>query len=51
MAEVLRRMADGEDREAAAVQRVGGVSHLDRFGIGCRWVLERGILLLSRLTI
>jgi hypothetical protein len=48
MAEALGRMADGKDREAADVQRVGGVGHLDLFGIGCRWVLERGIMLLSR---
>jgi hypothetical protein len=47
----LGRMADRQDRESAAVQRMGRVGHLDRFGIGRRWVLERGIMLLSRLTI
>ena len=51
MAEALGRMADGKDWEAAAVQRMGGVSHLDLFGIGRWWVLERGIMLLSRSTL
>ena len=48
MAGALGRMADGEDGEPAAVQRVGGVGHLDLFGSGRRWVLEGGIMLLSR---
>jgi hypothetical protein len=51
VAGALGRMADRQDREAAAVQRMGGVGHLDLFGIGRRWVLERGIMLLSRSTL
>jgi hypothetical protein len=45
---VLRGMADGEDLEASAVEGMGGVGHLDHFGIKRRWVLEGGIMLLSR---
>ena len=48
MAGALGRMADREDLEASAVERVGGIGHLDHFGIELRWVLEGGIMLLSR---
>jgi hypothetical protein len=41
-------MADGEDLEASAVQGMGGVGHLDDLGIERRWVLEGGIISLSR---
>jgi hypothetical protein len=49
VAGALGRMADREDLEASAVERVGGIGHLDHFGIELRWVLEGGIMLLSRL--
>ena len=49
MAGALGRMTDRQHLEAAAEQRVGGVGHLDLFGIKLRWVLEGGIMLLSRL--
>jgi hypothetical protein len=45
---VLGRMTDRHDREASAVQGMGGVGHLDELGIERRWVLEGGIMLLSR---
>ena len=48
VAGALGGMADGEDLEASAVQGMGGVGHLDHFGIKRRWVLEGGIMLLSR---
>ena len=41
-------MTDRQDLEAAAEQGVGGVYYLDHFGIELRWVLEGGIMLLSR---
>jgi hypothetical protein len=41
-------MADGQDLEASAEQGMGGVGHLDLFGIELRWVLEGGIILPSR---
>jgi len=41
-------MADRQHLEAAAEQGMGGVGHLDLFGIDLRWVLEGGIMLLSR---
>jgi hypothetical protein len=44
-------MADRQDLEAAAEQGMGRVGHLDLFGIELRWVLEGGIMLLSRLII
>jgi hypothetical protein len=44
-------MADRQDLEASAVEGVGGVGHLDHFRIERRWVLEGGIMLLSRLII
>ena len=50
MAQALRRMADRQDGEASAVERVRGVGHLDFVGFGRRWVLEGGIMLGSRLT-
>jgi hypothetical protein len=43
-------MADRQDLEAPAVEGVGGVGHLDHFGIERRWVLEEDIMLLSRST-
>ena len=49
MAGALGRMADGQDREVSTVEGVGGICHLDQFGIELRWVLEGGIMLLSRL--
>jgi hypothetical protein len=51
VAGAVGRMADRQNLEAVAVQRVAGVGHLDLFGIGWRWVLEGGIRLLSRLII
>jgi len=42
-------MADRQELEAAAEQGVGGVGHLDLFGIELSRVLEGGIMLLSRL--
>ena len=48
MAGALGRMADRQDLEAPAVEGVGGVGHLDHFGIEGRRVLEGGIMLLSR---
>ena len=50
VAGTLGRMADGQNPEAAAVQGVGGVGHLDRLGVGRRWVLEGGIMVRSRWT-
>jgi hypothetical protein len=47
----LGGMADRQDLEAAAEQGMRGVGHLDLFGIELRWVLEGGIMLLTRLTI
>ena len=44
----LRGMTDRQDLEASAVERMGGVGYLDGFRIGCRWVVEGGIMLLSR---
>ena len=49
VAGALGRMADRQDLEASAEQGMGGVGHLDHFGIELRWVLEGGIMLLSRL--
>ena len=46
----LGRMADGQDLEGSAVEGVGGFRHHDHVGIGPRWVLEGGIMLLSRST-
>ena len=46
----LGRVTDRQDLEASAVQRMGEVGHLDLFGIGRRWVVEGGIMLLSRST-
>jgi hypothetical protein len=51
VAGTLGGMADGEDLEASAVERMGGVGHLDDLGIERRWVLEGGIISLSRLII
>ena len=48
MAGALGGMADRQDLEASSVQGMGGVGHLDEFGIERRWVLEGGIMLLSR---
>jgi hypothetical protein len=48
VARPLRRVTDRQDLEASAVQRMGGVGHLDVFGIGRRWVVEGDIILLSR---
>jgi hypothetical protein len=47
MARTLGRVTDRQNLEASAVQRVRRVGHLDRFGIGERWVLEAGIMLVS----
>jgi hypothetical protein len=44
-------MADRQDLEASAEQGMGGVGHLDHFGIEGRRVLEGGIMLVSRSTI
>jgi hypothetical protein len=41
-------MGDRQDLEAAPEEGMGGVGHLDQFGIKLRWVLEGGIMLLSR---
>ena len=49
MSGALGRMTDRQDLEAAAEQGVGGVYYLDHFGIELTWVLEGGIMLLSRL--
>jgi hypothetical protein len=49
VAGALGGMADRQDLEASAVQGVGGVGHLDHFGIELGRVLEGGIMLLSRL--
>ncbi len=49
VAGALGRMADRQDLEASAVQGMGGVGHLDHFGIERRRVLEGDIMLLSRL--
>ena len=46
----LGGMADRQDLEASAVEGMSGVGHLDDFGIERRWVLEGGIMLLSRST-
>jgi hypothetical protein len=51
VAGALGRMADRQDLEASAEERVSGIGHLDQFGIELRWVLERGIMLLGRLII
>ena len=51
MAGSLGGMADRKDLEASAVEGMGGVGHLDHFGIERRRVLEGGIMLLSRSTI
>ena len=50
MAGALGGMADRQDLEASAEERMGGVGHLDHFEIEWRWVLEGGIRLLSRLV-
>jgi hypothetical protein len=50
VARALGRVTDRQNLKASAVQRMGGVGHLDLFGIGRRWVVEGGIMLLSRLT-
>ena len=50
VAGALGGMADGEDLEASAVEGMGGIGHLDHFGIEWRRVLEGGIMLLSRST-
>ena len=50
MAGALGGMTDRQHLEAAAEQGMGGVGHLDHFGIELGWVLEGGIMLLSRLT-
>jgi hypothetical protein len=49
VARPLRRVTDRQDLKASAEQRMGGVGHLDLFGIGRRWVVEGGIMLLGRL--
>jgi hypothetical protein len=51
MAGVLRRMADRQDFEASAEQRMRRIGYLDLVGRLIRRVLELGIVLLSRLTI
>src|SRR5262249_9791575 len=50
MAGALGGMAHRQDLEASTVEGMGGVGHLDHFGIELRWVLDGGIMLLSRLT-
>jgi hypothetical protein len=50
MAGAVRRVADRQDGEAAAEERVSGVGYLDLLGGRVRRVLEQGILLLSRST-
>jgi hypothetical protein len=50
MAGTMRGMADGHELEAPTEQRMGRVSYLDLIGV-CRRVLERGIMLVGRLTI
>ena len=47
---VMGRMTDRHDLEASAVEGMSGVGHLDEFGIELGWVLEGGIMLLSRST-
>ena len=49
VAGALGRMADRQDLEASAVEGVGGVGDLDHLRTERRWVLEGGIMLLSRL--
>jgi hypothetical protein len=51
VAGAVGRMADGQDLEGSAVEGVGGFGHHDHVGIGPRWVLEGGIMLLSRLIV
>jgi hypothetical protein len=48
VAGALGRMADRQDLEASAVEGMGGIAHLDHFGIEVGRVLEGGIMLLSR---
>src|SRR5215469_15898659 len=49
VARTLRRVTDREDLEAPSVERMGPVDYLDLFRIGRRWVVEGGIMLLSRM--
>jgi hypothetical protein len=51
MAGVMRRMADRQDLEASAEQRMRRVGYLDLVRSNIRWVLEGGIMIPSRLTI
>jgi hypothetical protein len=51
MAEALRGMADRQDGEASPEQRMRRIGYLDLVRSRIRWVLEGGIMLLSRLTI
>jgi hypothetical protein len=50
MARTLRRMADGDDREASPEERMRRIDYLDLVRERIRWVLEGGIVLLSRST-
>ncbi|HKB38767.1 MAG TPA: hypothetical protein VKD72_20155 [Gemmataceae bacterium] len=50
MAGALRGMADRQDGEASAEQRMSGVGYLDLAESLIRRVLEQGIVLLSRST-
>jgi hypothetical protein len=51
MAGVLRRMADRQDFEALAEQRMRGIDYLDLVRSRLRWVLEGGIMIPSRSTL
>jgi hypothetical protein len=51
MAGMLRRMADRQDGEASAEQRMRRIGYLDLVGSLIRRVLEQGIVLLSRSTL
>jgi hypothetical protein len=48
MAGALRRMADRQDGEASSEQRMRRIGYLDLVRSRIRWVLEGGIMLLSR---
>jgi hypothetical protein len=51
MTGTLGRMTDRQNGESSAEQGMGGFRHFDLVGSLIRWVLEPGILLLSRSTL
>ena len=48
MAGTVRWTDDRHDGEASAEQRMSGIGYLDLLGTFIKWVLEGGIVLLSR---